>query len=98
MFTFVVGVIYENEAGDKTIEIRKLAPSKGKRISPDGNCLFSSLSYVITGTDYYHTEIRELLIQNMTNKYRYVQIIAVHIIPCFLNIIVLQLKTTLNSV
>ena len=28
MFTFVVGVIYENEAGDKTIEIRKLAPSK----------------------------------------------------------------------
>ena len=49
-----------------TIEIRKLFPSKGKRISPDGNCLFSSLSHVITGTDYYHTEILELLIQNLT--------------------------------
>ena len=39
MFTFVGGVIYENEAYDKTLELRKLAPSKEKRISPDGNCL-----------------------------------------------------------
>ena len=45
LFTFVCGVIYENEASDKTLEIRKLAPSKEKRISPDGNCLFRSLSY-----------------------------------------------------
>ena len=70
MFTFVVGVIYENEAYDKTLEIRKLAPSKEKRISPDGNCLFRSLSYILTGSDDYHKEIRELLIQNMKNKYR----------------------------
>ena len=70
MFKFVGGVVYENEADDKTVEIRNVAPSKEKRISPDGNCLFSSLSYVIAGTDSYHKEIRELLIQNMTNKYR----------------------------
>ena len=30
MFTFVVGVIYENEAYDRTLEIRKLAPQRKK--------------------------------------------------------------------
>lgn len=70
MFTYVSGVIYENEAFDKSLEIRKLAPSKEKRVSPDGNCLFSSLSYVVTGSDHYHREFRELLIKNMKNKYR----------------------------
>ena len=54
MCTYVGGVIYDNEALDKSLEIRKLAPSKEKRISPDGNCLLSSLSYVIAGSDHYH--------------------------------------------
>ena len=54
----------------KTLELRKLAPSKEKRISPDGNCLFSSLSYILTGSDHCHKEIRELLIHNMRNNYR----------------------------
>ena len=35
--TFVSGVIYENRAIDKSMEIRKLVPSKEKRIAPDGN-------------------------------------------------------------
>ena len=70
MFTYVSGVIYENEAFDKSLEIRKLAPSKEKRVSPDGNCLFSSLSYVVTGSDHHHKEFRELLITNMRNKFR----------------------------
>ena len=70
MFTYILGVIYENEAFDKSLEIRKLAPSKEKRASPDGNCLFSSLSYVVTGSDHYHKEFRELLVTNMKNKYR----------------------------
>ena len=52
--TFVSGVIYENQAIDKSMEIRKLVPSKEKRIAPDGNCLFSSLSYILTGTDHNH--------------------------------------------
>ena len=69
-------------------EIRKLALSKEKRISPDGNCLSSSISYVITGTDYYHTE----------NQYRKVCTDYCSAQTCFLNIIVLQLKTTIHSV
>ena len=57
MCTYVGGVIYENEAFDKTLEIRKLAPSKEKRISPDGNCPFSSLSYVIRGSNHYKKKL-----------------------------------------
>ena len=70
MFRYILGVIYENEAFDKSLEIRKLAPSKEKRVSPDGNCLFSSLSYVVTDSDHYHKELRELLVTNMKNIYR----------------------------
>ena len=62
MFTYVTGIIYENEA--------IFAPSKEKIIYPDGNCLFSSLSYIITGSDHYHKEIREYLTTNMKNEYR----------------------------
>ena len=68
--TYVCGVLYENESKDKNSQIRELRPSKEKRISPDGNCLFRSISYVITGSDHYHQEIREVLIQNMKGKYR----------------------------
>ena len=34
MCTYVGGVIYENEAFDKTLEIRKLAPSKKSEYLP----------------------------------------------------------------
>ena len=51
---YTLGIIYENEATNKALEIRRLVPSREKRISPDGNCLFRSLSFVITGTDYNH--------------------------------------------
>lgn len=64
---FVGGITHENEAYDKTLEIRKLAPSKEKRISPDGNCLFRSLSYILSGSDHYLNKIRVLLLQNMKN-------------------------------
>ena len=59
------GVLYENESADKNLQIRELRPSKEKRIAPDGNCLFREISYVITGSDHYHQEIREILVQNM---------------------------------
>ena len=52
------------------MEIRKLVPSKEKRIAPDGNRLFSSLSYILTGTNHNHKEIRELLVSNMRGKYQ----------------------------
>ena len=68
--TYVCGVLYDNESADKTLQIRELRPSKEKRISPDGNCLFRSISYVITGSDHNHQEIRDILVQNMRGNYR----------------------------
>ena len=68
--TFVTGILYENEAADKSIEIRQLIPTREKRISADGNCLFRSLSYLITRTDYNHREIRELIIDKIKGEYR----------------------------
>ena len=65
--TYTKGVLYENEAIDKSLEIRQLIPSREKRISPDCKCLFRSLSYVITWTDHYHQQIRELLIIGVGN-------------------------------
>ena len=62
---YTLGIIYENEATNKALEIRCLVPSREKRISPDGNCLFRSLSFVITGTDYNHQLIRELIVNKM---------------------------------
>ena len=54
----VCGVLYKNESADKNLQICELRPSKEKRISPDGNCLFRSISYVITGSDH-HTKKSE---------------------------------------
>ena len=68
--TFIIGIVSEDQSTEKKLDIRRLAPSKEKRISPDGNCLFSSLSYVITGTDCFHKEIRENLLENMKGQYK----------------------------
>ena len=57
------GVLNVNASSDKNLRIRELRPSKEKRISPDGNCLFRLISYVNTGSDHYHQEIREILVQ-----------------------------------
>ena len=67
---YTLGIIYENEATNKALEIRRLVPSREKRISPDGNCLFRSLSFVITGTDYNHQLIRELIVNKVKGEYR----------------------------
>ena len=40
-------------------------PSKVHPILGDGNCLFRALSYVITGTQSYHADIRSKIIQHM---------------------------------
>ena len=68
--TYTKGVLYKNEAIEKFLEIRQLIPSRENRISPDGNGLFRSLSYVIAGTDSYHQQLRGLLIQKMKGEYR----------------------------
>ena len=45
--TFISGILFENQSSIKNLDIRCLAPWKEKRIAPDGNCLFSSLSYIL---------------------------------------------------
>ena len=47
--SYVSGVIYTNES-KISLEIRES---------------FSSLPYVITGSDHFHKEIREVLVENM---------------------------------
>ena len=37
------------------------------RILGDGNCLFRALSYVITGQQFYHAQIRHKIINHMKN-------------------------------
>ena len=68
--TYACGVLYQDESSYESLQIRELTPSKEKRICPDGNCLFRSISYVITGSDHYHKEIREILIENMKGDHR----------------------------
>ena len=57
--SYISEVLYENESTDKGLQIRELITNKEKRISPDGNCLFRSLSYVITGSDHNHKILEE---------------------------------------
>ena len=59
--TFPTGILYENIAANNSLEIRQFIPTREKRISFYRTCLFRSLSYIITGTDYNHKEIRELI-------------------------------------
>ena len=68
--TFVSGIIFENQSSEKRADLRQLVPSKERRISPDGNCLFRSLSFVLTGTDRFHKDIRDFLVENMKSAYR----------------------------
>ena len=65
-----VGVLYENEADNKSIKIRHLIPSRVKRIFSDGNCLFRFLSFVITGTEYNHKFVKELIIDKLKGEFR----------------------------
>ena len=44
---------FGNESFVKNTDFHQLVPTKERRISPDGNCLFSSLSFVITGADRF---------------------------------------------
>ena len=68
--TFIIGIQFGNESFVKNTDLHQLVPTKERRISPDGNCLFSSLSFVITGADRFHREIRELLLENMRSTDR----------------------------
>ena len=81
---YAKGLLCENEATEKSLEIRQLIPSREKRISPDGNCLFRSLAYVITETDRYHQPLRELLIKRgEKNIENHARTIVAHEMICY---------------
>jgi hypothetical protein len=45
---------------------------KVHEISPDGNCMFRSVAYLIHGTDEKHEEVREACVTHLTsNKNEY---------------------------
>ena len=40
-------------------------PNRKKRVVGDGNCLFRSFSYIITGSENYHREVRKAIVDHM---------------------------------
>ena len=67
-----------------------LCPSSTARIVADGNCFFRSLSFVLTGSQDYHQEVRLLVTTYMIDNTENPQLSA-------LLKMVKEWKTTLNS-
>lgn len=56
----------------KTASTKPLgSPTKLYDIQDDANCLFRSLSYVITGRQVYHSVLRHKIIDHMSNIEQY---------------------------
>ena len=53
----------------QTVSLGSASRDKTKRISGDGNCLFRSLSYVVTGCPSQHKEIRKIIVEYMPSIY-----------------------------
>ena len=47
-------------------DVRLKPPTFFRRIAGDGNCLFRSLSYAVTGSESQHSEIRRLIVNHYT--------------------------------
>ena len=70
-FVKSITTTYEN-SNNNIFNLNELVPISTYQVPKDGNCLFSSLSYLITGTiDYYH-EMRLLITNNMLSKLAHV--------------------------
>ena len=54
----------------RNINLQECSPCKYKKIAGDGNCLFSSLCYWITGSVDDQATVRNILVKNMIGKYR----------------------------
>lgn len=52
---------HDNEQTSVTLKL----PTICRAVVPDGNCLFRSLSYAVTGTKDSHYEIRMMICQYM---------------------------------
>ena len=53
---------------DKDQSLYNFDPCQTESIPGDGNCYFSTISYLITGTRIYHKELRAILVENMLGK------------------------------
>ena len=53
---------------DKDQNSYNFDPCQTESIPGDGNCYFSTISYLITGTRIYHKELRAILFENMLGK------------------------------
>ena len=63
-------VEYISNIDKRNINLQECPPCKYKTIVGDGNCLFSSLCYWITGSVDDQATVRSILINNMVGKYR----------------------------
>ena len=54
----------------KDIHLNQLVPSLTFNIPGDGNCLFSTLSYIITGSTSYSYKMRKIITDNIMGKLR----------------------------
>ena len=46
-------------------EVRLTSPAAFKCIHGDGNCMFRSFSFIITGSEYQHMPVRRAIVQHM---------------------------------
>ena len=47
--------------------VPRTRPRRVRHILGDGNCLFRSLSYIITGTESQHLQVREALLNHLVS-------------------------------
>ena len=60
----------ENNASIGRENLRKFVPNKIVPYLGDGNCYFSTVSYLLTGSTLYHAKLKTILVDNMLNKLR----------------------------
>ena len=53
---------------DKDQSLSNFDPCQTESTPGDGNCYFSTISYLITGTRIYHKELSAILVENMLGK------------------------------
>ena len=66
----VNGIEYISNNDNKNFNLQVCSPCRYKTIAGDGNCLFSSLCYWITGSVDDQTSVRNIIVNNMVGKYR----------------------------
>jgi len=67
-----VGVVYEKpngvHVGGSNVALTPPDINHIKGVLPDGNCMFRSLSYVVTGSQEHHYAVRSKIAQHMNNS------------------------------